>query len=364
MNKDRRNFLSSVAAATICAPVISAPKLVGAGTRPDALHEGREAWLLAIQHHQHSLDHAVDFWARPWCDIPYTRYLPREIARAALWYEKLDGLVPNDCLNRLDADFKFHCRNSETPRKVAVYVGGLEGLSSPLQSLIGSDGTNPAERTAFVSLDSIGPVLKEPGWADVLPALKSCYAHTIGHFHLEQRGLRQWRRFLNAHFHSEKKGGYFQEFFTEAAVQCDAVVVTSPALIESDLNCCPRASTEELVGELMRQFGYALLTAAVRNRIVDIDKNQGTYSPRLFALTSLTLKTTDDYYLHFSHMINRQADLIRGSFGDPISGEPLLLIATAAEAPYSDIVDEIRQTAGCILLHHDDASPRDRKARL
>ena len=102
-------------------------------------------------------------------------------------------------------------------------------------------------------LDSLGP-LREPSWADVLPAFSSSFDRIIGHFHLPQRGLRQWRKFLNGYFHSESGRG-FQEFFTDAAAQCDAVILTSSALVESDLRCDPCASTEELTGKLMRDLG-------------------------------------------------------------------------------------------------------------
>jgi hypothetical protein len=347
-NIDRRKLLSSLAATTVCAPVVSTINAADATARRGAIHEGGQSCdglFLARESRQQLTNHAIDFWARPLSDIAYTQYLPREIARGAMWYEASDR--PScPTLEAIDRSFRHHCFDwADRPRRFAVHLDGIETLSSTLRSLI-EDGTSslPA-RTAFLSLDSIGP-LREPGWADVLPAFKSCYERIIGHFHLEQRGLRQWRQFLNGHFGSENEGGYFQEFFTDAAVQCDAVVVTSPALIESDLNCCPRASTEELVGELMRHFGCALLTPAVNDQIVGGSENRGARNPRLFALASLTLETMDDYYIHFPRMIRRQADLIRGSFGDAIPGERFLLVATAGEHLCSDLVDEIRQTVG------------------
>ena len=39
--------------------------------------------------------------------------------------------------------------------------------------------------------------------ADVLSAISSSYDRIIGRFYLPQRGLRQWRKFLNGYFHSE-----------------------------------------------------------------------------------------------------------------------------------------------------------------
>jgi hypothetical protein len=188
--------------------------------------------------------------------------------------------------------------------------------------------------------------MREPNWADVLPSFRSCYDHIIGHFHLPQRGLRHYRKFLNAHFGSQNERGYFQEFFTDAAMQCDAVILTSSALCERDFRCCPYASTEELVGKLMRHLGFALLTPAVLERVVGAGETGTLRKPRFFALASLGLWTTDDYFLAYPNALGWQSELVYSSFGNAIPGEQPLLVATAVENPQSELVDEVRRAAG------------------
>jgi hypothetical protein len=175
----------------------------------------------------------------------------------------------------------------------------------------------------------------------VLPAFRSCYQRIVGHFHLERRGLRQWRECLNANFPAD----YFQEFFTDAAAQCDAVILTSAGLCESDVRCDPRASTEELAGQLMRDLGCALLTPAVLERVVGAGAHAAVRKPRLFALASLRLWTMDDYYIHSHVLTDRQRGLVLGSFGEGIPTERELMVVTAVEDLHSDCVDEIRQMA-------------------
>jgi hypothetical protein len=244
----------------------------------------------------------------------------------------------------MDSAFNHYCFDwSEIPRRYAAHFGPAELFAATLRPLIEDVLSSSAVRTAFLSLDSVGPS-REPGWAEVLPAFRSCYDHVIGHFHLPQRGLRQWRQFLNSHFTSTNEGGYFREYFSNAAAQCDSVILTSAALAESDLICSRRASTEELVGRLMRHLGCALLTPAVLERIVRVGENGTVRKPRFFALSSLAVETMDDYYIYSDLMIRRQADLVRGSFGEG-TGEHFLLVATAAEDLNSGLVDEIRRAA-------------------
>jgi hypothetical protein len=106
-------------------------------------------------------------------------------------------------------------------------------------------------------------------------------------------------------------------------MQCDAVVLTSSALCERDLRCCARASTEELVGELMRHLGCALLTPAVLEQIVGAGETGPRRKPRLFALASLGLWTMDDYFLEFRRTVGWQlaVDLLqlREHFGDGVA---------------------------------------------
>jgi hypothetical protein len=263
-----------------------------------------------------------------------------------MWYDAFDlpDCQTSEAIGRSFTHQRFD--RVEKPLQCASCTNSLETVSSALRSLIKNESSNSTTRTAFLSLDSLSPSpMREPSWADVLPAFRSCYDHIIGHFHLPQRGLRQYRQFLNTHSHSDK-GAYFQQFFTDAAVQCDAVILTSSALCERDFHCCPYASTEELVGQLMRQLGCALLTPAVLERVVGAGEAETPRKPRLFALASLGLWTTDDYFLAYPNALGWQSELVHCSFGSVILDEQPLHVVTAVANLQSDLVDEVRRAAG------------------
>jgi len=338
MTIDRRHLLGSLAAAAVCPSVASTALAAAPTLQARVNHQARQSskrWFLAREDRNHQSDHTVDFWVRPFSDVAYTKHLPSEIIRGAMLYDAYDSNCETveTILQSFD---QYPLDWAENPKRYASCPNAVDNLSSVLQFLTKNDSSNSTKRTALLSLDSISPSpMREPSWAEVLPAFRSCYDHIVGHFHLPQRGLRQYREFLNANFGSQNERGYFQEFFTDAAMQCDAVILTSCALVESGLRCCPRSSSEELVGELMRDLGCALLTPAVLERIV------GKGAPRFFALSSLVSQTLDDYYLYCDLILSRQADLVRGSFGDAIPDEQLLLVATAAEDIHSDFFDEV-----------------------
>jgi hypothetical protein len=341
MTIDRRHLLGSLAAAAVCPPVASA-HAAAPTIKTRVEHEGRqspEGWFLVRECRQRPIDHVVDFWARPFGDVAYTEHLSSEITRGAMWYDAFDQ---PDCQTH-----EAIGRSFIHPRQCASCSNHFDALSSVLRYLLENKASNSTARTAFLSLDSLSPSpMREPSWADVLPSFRSCYDHIIGHFHLPQRGLRQWRKFLNGHLHSKSGRDYFREFFTDAAAQCDAVILTSSALCERDFRCSPYASTEELVGKLMRHLGCALLTPAVLERIVGTGEAGTLRKPRFFALASLGLWTTDDYFLAYPNALGWQSELVYSSFGDAIPGERPLLVATAVENLQSDLADEVRRVSG------------------
>jgi hypothetical protein len=340
MTIDRRHLLGSLAAAAVCPPVASAH--AAAPSIPARVnHEGRqsnEGWFLVRESRQQPIDYAVDFWERPFGDIAYTEHLSPEITRGAMWYDAFDK--PNRQTHKAIGRSFIH------PRLCASCSNSFDAISSALRWLQ-DDASNSTARTAFLSLDSLSPSpMREPSWADVLPSFRSCYDHIIGHFHLPQRGLRQYRKFLNAHFGSQNERGYFQEFFTDAAMQCDAVIVTNSALCERDPRCCQYAPTEELVGNLMRQLGCALLTPTVLKQILSAGETGTRRKPCFFALASLGLWTMDDYFLEFPRTISWQSELVSGSFGDAVPDKRPLFVTTAVEDLQSDLIEEIRRQAG------------------
>jgi hypothetical protein len=106
-NIDRRRLLRSLATATVCAPVLSID-MADASPRRGSIHQwGQPKWLLAKESRWELTNHAVDFWERDFCDIAYSQYLPREIARGAMNYEAFDG--PNrTTLEAIDRTMKNH----------------------------------------------------------------------------------------------------------------------------------------------------------------------------------------------------------------------------------------------------------------
>jgi hypothetical protein len=289
-------------------------------------------------------DGGVDYWSRLVCDIDHSRYLPRQVASGWIFHESGPTAAQLNTQRHADeaaAEAREWPVGEPDARRRFTSPVAAGSLASELRSLV--EGRPVGPRTAFIALDSLGP-LKEPSWADLLPSFRESYDHVIGHFHLERRGLRQWKTCLDTIFPDENGKSFFETFFIDAAMQCDAVILTSPALAECDIHCCPRASTEELVGKLMHDLGCALLTPAVLDRIVSSDADGKVRKPRFFALSSLVLETMEDYYLNYDLLLRRQADLVRGSFGEGIPNERLL-VATTAEDQYPDWVDEFRRAA-------------------
>jgi hypothetical protein len=162
-------------------------------------------------------------------------------------------------------------------------------------------------------------------WRHILPAFTRCYDSVIGLCHFEQRGLHQQRAYLKGIFGDS----YFTKNVLEPASLCDAVIVTSAGLIETDTGLCSRASTEALVGELVRRLGYALLERKILDRIVG---PRGTRpKPRFFALGSATLNAPFEPIWHLQTMLDRQSAFVAGGF-DPLATDELpLFIQTAID---------------------------------
>jgi hypothetical protein len=339
-NISRRQFVAGAAAAATT-PAVAVPAKASA---PLSLDSEEPTCFLSYSYSACEPDGGVDCWSRLVCDIDHGRYLRRQIATGWIFHETGAAAARLQAQRLIDEAARDGASPVGEPDARRRFASPVEAthLASKLRSLV--KGRPVGSRTALIALDSLGPH-DEPPWADLLPAFRATYDGIIGHFHLERRGLRQWKAWLDGVFPEENGRSFFETFFLDAAAQCDAVILTSAALCESDLRCCPRASTEELVGKLMCGLGHALLTPAVRNRIVGAGEHGTVRKPRFFALSSLVLETTDDYYLNSELLLRRQADLVRGSFGDAIPNERFLLVATAAENSRSDLVDEIRRVA-------------------
>jgi hypothetical protein len=115
----------------------------------------------------------------------------------------------------------------------------------------------------------------------------------------------------------------------EPASLCDAVIVTSAGLVETDAGLCPSEPTEKLVGELVRRLGHALLEWKILDRI--IGAGETTPKPRFFALSSATLNAPSEPLLHLQMMLDRQSAFLSGSFAPLAVEDSPLFILTSEE---------------------------------
>lgn len=374
---NRRRFLTSLAATSACGTIVpalgSASAEVGhidctGGEISDWWFVAREWYPCATAPLAVTRPLSVDFWSMPCCDINHAGYLAPEIQTGVLWYDFFAGRNSErfESLDQLHYDY-FADRNSEfckaldqfreerhfnrvdATSSVHIHTDGTDKLSSFLKRLQGERSRSQGSRTALIALDSLGPSPREPTWDRILPAFAQCYDHIIGLIHSPRRGLRDWKTFLNGTCAKE----FFEQSVWNSASQCDAVIVTSAGLVETDPGLCTDATTEMLVGELMRRLGYALLNREVLDQVLSVHQTEEKRRPRLFALGSSTMKDRLGIYkvrpyseykrdLDQHHQVmERQDDIVSGAFGHWVKGERQLNIATHIEHPWRDYFAEI-----------------------
>lgn len=275
----RRGLLAAIAATGASASAAVLCSEAEGGTSPNTFREreiNNHCWYIARQQVSHALvppapiqQHAVDFWSKPLCTIAHAEYLPPEISRSVLWYRPTPDRNLHELLEYIDAiarEYRF--AGVLKPRTFAGHFEGLDKLSSLLKSVVADQRLTAASRMAFLDLDSKSPTPGEPNWDQIIPALSDCYDQIIGHYHLEQRGLRHRYALLDPLYLEQKK------CIRDTISQCDAVIFTSPNLVETDINLSVYASTEVLVGQLMQRFGRALLDTNILEQIAPIG-NEG-----------------------------------------------------------------------------------------
>lgn len=342
-NIDRRRFVSTIVAMAACTAATPAVGGADAGSRLIKTRFSDETdldwgWCIARQKLDHrpatsgALRRVVDFWSKPLSAISLANYLPSEISRGVLWF---DGFSQDKTLGeRLEYIDSVHTKHNyewiEEPRSVAACLNGIKLLSSTLRSLIADDRSACAQlRTALLDLDSTSPAPNDPEWGQTIPALAPCYDRIIGYYHMQERGLRHLRAWWEDNDNSPRwEDSYFKRSICDPASQCDAVIFTSPALIETDPGLCSSASIETLVGELIRRLGYGALDRAVLNEIVGSEDDCMKRRPRLYALASMTIEAPGwHHFIEIRKILDRQRRLVSGSFGDLALDETPIVVA-------------------------------------
>jgi hypothetical protein len=341
----RRGLLAAIAATGASATVLCSE--AEDGTSPNTFREreiNNHCWYIARQQASHApvppapiQQHAVDFWSKPLCTVAHAEYLPPEISRSVLWYRPTPDRNLHELLEYIDAiarEYRF--AGVRGPRTFAVHFEGLDTLSSLLKSVVPDQRLTAASRMAFLDLDSKSTAPGEPNWDQIIPALADCYERIIGHYHLEQRGLRHHYALLDPLYPEQKK------CIRNTISQCDAVIFTSPNLVETDINLSAYASTEALVGQLLQRFGHALLDTNILEQIAPIGNGEIERKSRTFALGSVTstaLAPEVDL-----RALARQRELVTGSFGERPYERPLLIATLTDDASAEVIRNQLRGT--------------------
>ena len=285
------------------------------GTEANQEQIGEIFWTIARQHPRSDWAH-VDFWSKPLCECAYTAQLPLTIGRGTLMFGTIDNQA-NARLSHCDSSLREKHNKLFSNRLCFQSGAGINSLTELLRTRVNVNvKSSRARTTALIALDSRWSTSTLAGldWAEILPAFRGCYDQVIGHYHINQRGFHHWKNWM-------KEGPFnassFERFFTSAASQCDAVVITSQSLIENDMHLPARASTESLVGELMQRFSQVLFDDEITRDVVPTGQaNCEPKQPRIYALGSAGASRT--YPAVELAGLLRQREVTFSSFGKPV----------------------------------------------
>ena len=152
----------------------------------------------------------------------------------------------------------------------------------------------------------------------------SCYNSMVGLRHIGERGFVQEKRYSRTTSESD----FVRAFFSDTSL-CDTVIVTSSGLFELDAGLCPRASTEDLVGEQVRRLSYAVMEPRILGRIVG--PRSANSKPCYFALGSATVNPPSPLS-GLQSILCRQSAFISASFG-PLAGLPIIILTATEHGP-------------------------------
>jgi hypothetical protein len=326
---DRRRVLTSLAGGAAVAGIASAiSKEAFAESELSALGERavrHYAWIFAQQGGGPRTQQSIDFWCGPFAPIRYENYLPPEIGRGLIAYEDFPQPIDAEskAIEAFNETAKFYGRDWLNPETLDYFAvkpaNGSKDFQFIFPSLVGEKNTRA--RTAMLAIDS---PLGEFGRPGVSSAFSSCYNSVIGITHIGERGYLQQKRYSTTSSESD----FVQGFLRDTSL-CDTVIITSSGLFELDAGLSPSASTEELVGELVRRLSYALMEPNILDRIVGPRRTKP--KRRFFALGSATLNVSFEPLLHLQTMLDRQSAFVSASFAPLAVEDSPLFIATSEE---------------------------------
>lgn len=333
---DRRGVLASLAGGAAVASIVPAIS-IEADSESGVLRERAErhyCWVLAQQGGRPGTPHAIEFCSGPWATIRYENYLPPQIARVLIAYEDFPHPIDTEekALEAFKETAKFYGRDWLDPETVDYLAvkpaNGSKDFQFILSSFVGNK-KNTSPRTALLGIDSVLSDLRRP---EMRSAFASCYDSLVGISHLGERGFVQERRYSRTTSESDLVRGFLRDTSI-----CDTVIVTSSGLFELDAGLSPSASTEDLVGELVRRLSYALMEPEILARILGPSGTKP--NQRYFALGSATLNAPSEPLLHLQTMLDRQSAFVSASFA-PLAADDLpLFIATSRD-------DDLEQRTG------------------
>ena len=123
----------------------------------------------------------------------------------------------------------------------------------------------------------------------------------------------------------------FSRFWKDASY-CDAVIFTSPLMVNTDpAFFASNSSMEALLGESVRRLGYAALDQAVLDQIPGAGCGVARHKPRLFALGTATLSRPDEEHptADLGAIFDTQYRFVDMCFGEVLGGGRFQFVTNA-----------------------------------
>lgn len=347
---NRRSILKFITSTTVCAgsPATIASSFSPTSAKQPRIRKSQERVAIGRQDLPYVGEHVVDLWATPFSTIFHDNSIPNECARCLIYTD----ISPDD------RSAFIYLRNSLSRPdqiwngKAGEYVQGVAGsaeFSGILCSLIKEGKSRQAKRRiALIDLDSsMGLLLADPTWIEILTALRKSYDVLIGYIHIRERGASHWLAACCA-------CGWFESQFRKPMSICDVLVFGSQSLIENDSNLSALKSTEGLASELVGRLCQALLDPRCSEIIPAKERSP---VPLAYALgSSTTMVGAADVGLRD---LTRQRELVQGTFGNwNLARRPLLIATQTNDTAFNSLRLQIQGTDFLLFRAGADIHPQ------